>query len=329
MNSTHHPHPAPVREICHPPHLGLGIDTGGTQTRWALAGVDEEIIASGTAEGLSALNFNSLEGKNTFQQVFSGLAATAGAHGILQTVRAGITGFGGDVVHLQSMLAKIFGLPEHHIRVGNDIEIAYLDIFRPGTGYLIYAGTGSIAAYIDEHAKFHRAGGRGYLLDDGGGGFWIAREALRHIWRLEDEQPEQWRESALGRNVFHLIGGHDWNHSREFIYHRSRGDIGKLALAVASAAENDEVALDILKRAGEELARLGIAMCKRFGNKPIVLSGRVQELHPIIAESVKQHLPAEISFRQSTCHAHFSAARLAARQLQSLSLSSTLPPTFS
>ena len=302
-----------------PPLLGLGIDTGGTQTRWALAGADEEIIASGTAEGLTALHFNTIEGKNTFQQVFSGLAAAAGTHGILQTVRAGLTGFGGNTQHLQSTLAKIFELPEHHICVGNDIEIAYLDTFRPGAGYLIYAGTGSIAAYIDEHGQFHRAGGRGFMLDDGGSGFWIAREALRYIWRLEDENPDQWLSSTLARNVFHLIGGHEWNHSREFIYQRSRGEIGKLAIAVASAANTDEVALDILKHAGQELARIGIAMCKRFGKKPIALSGRVQELHPIIAESLRASLPSDVSFRQRPCQAHFSAARLAARQLQSLS----------
>ena len=42
-----------------------------------------------------------------------------------------------------------------------DIEVAYLDVFRPGEGYLVYAGTGSIAAFIDEHDQFHRVGGRG------------------------------------------------------------------------------------------------------------------------------------------------------------------------
>ena len=318
MPPIHHHTPVPPSTPYTPPILGLGIDTGGTQTRWALAGIDEEIIASGTAEGLTALHFNTSEGKQVFKRVFSALAATAGTHGILQSVRAGITGFGENTEHLQSTLAKIFKLPDEQVSVGNDVEIAYHDTFRPGAGYLIYAGTGSIAVYIDEQGQFHRAGGRGYLLDDGGSGFWIAREALRHIWRLEDEHPEQWRTSFLARTVFQSIGSADWNQSREFIYQRSRGDIGKLALAVAQAADKDLVALDILKRAGEELARLGLAMCKRFGDKPIAMSGRVQELHPVITESLRANLPPEISFRQKPCQAHFSAARLAARQLKTL-----------
>ncbi len=295
--------------------IALGLDAGGTQTRWALANRDEQILASGTAAGLTALQTDNAEGMEALRQIFAGLAATAGSHGKVSSIRAGITGFGGDAHTLPDLLADSFGLMNEHISVSNDIEIAYLDIFKPGTGYLIYAGTGSIAAYIDENHEFHRAVGRGSLLDDAGGGFWIAREAMRNLWRAEDEHPEHWKNSEMAKRLFMLIGGNDWNVSRDFIYHRSRGDIGKLALAVAAAANADPVAMTILQNAGKELARLGIAMCTRFGNKPIALSGRVQELHPVIVESLRQHLPPEISLRQSTCQAHFSAARLAARQL--------------
>lgn len=296
--------------------IALGIDAGGTQTRWALANQEEQILASGTAAGLTALQTDSAAGLEALRQVFAGLAATAVSHGQVLSIRAGVTGFGGDAHTLPDMLADSFSLLNGAISVSNDIEIAYLDIFQPGTGYLIYAGTGSIAAYIDENREFHRAGGRGYLLDDAGGGFWIAREAMRELWRAEDERPDHWKNSEMAKRLFKLIGGNDWNMSRDFIYHRSRGDIGKLALAVAAAANSDPIAMSILQNAGRELARLGIAMCNRFGNKPIALSGRVQELHPVIVESLRLHLPPEITLRQSTSQAHFSAARLAARQLK-------------
>lgn len=296
-----------------PGRVGLGIDTGGTQTRWALANEHEEVLASGTAEGFTALQVATHEGRDLFYEVFSGLAATVRSHGDLQTIRAGITGFGGDTGELASMFGAIFDLPDPKIVVGNDIEIAYLDIFKPGTGYLVYAGTGSIAAFIDQDGQFHRAGGHGYMLDDGGSGYWIAREALRHVWRMNDDDPEQWRQSRMACNLFKMIGGYDWDTSREFIYHRSRGDMGKLAMAVAAAAGSDPVALQILQNAGAELARLANAMCKRFGNKPVALTGRVQELHPIITETMRACLEAPVSLRLSTCQAHFSAARLAVR----------------
>ncbi len=298
------------------PELGLGIDAGGTQTRWALANPQQQIVANGTAAGMSALQLEHEQGELTLRHLLSALAATAASHGRVGHIRAGITGYGGDMQALPALIAEIFELPEAAISISNDITIAYQDIFKPGEGYLIYAGTGSIAAYIDQDGEFHRAGGRGFLLDDGGGGFWIAREALRAIWRQEDLAPGSWQTSVLAQQMFQMMGGSDWDSNRSFIYQLNRGEIGKLALAVARAANNQDLqAQSILRQAGEELARLGLAMCQRFGVKPIALGGRVQDLHPLIVESLRATLPATISFRQSTCRAHFSAARLAARSL--------------
>lgn len=302
----------------HTPWLGLGIDAGGTQTRWALANAQQQIVANGTAAGMSALQIEQEQGELTLRQLLSALAATAASHGRVAHIRAGITGYGGDMLALPALIADVFELSEAAVSISNDITIAYQDIFKPGEGFLIYAGTGSIAAYIDPQGEFHRAGGRGFLLDDGGGGFWIAREALRAVWRQEDEMPGSWQDSVLARELFQMIGASDWDSHRSFIYQLNRGEIGKLALAVARAANNqDQQAQSILRQAGVELARLGMAMCQRFGVKPIALGGRVQDLHPLIVESLRASLPAAISFRQSTCRAHFSAARLAARLLDS------------
>jgi N-acetylglucosamine kinase-like BadF-type ATPase len=191
------------------------------------------------------------------------------------------------------------------------VEIAYLDSFAPGEGYLVYAGTGSIAAWIDSAGQFHRAGGRGVTLDDGGGGFWIAREAMRHIWRLEDEQPGVWQQSAMARAVFAQIGGSDWALSRQFIYGQDRGAIGSLALAVASSADADPVARNILERAGSELARIALALVGRYGERPIALGGRAAHLHPLIAQSMRAALPLELSLTQRHTLAHHAAARIA------------------
>ena len=116
------------------------------------------------------------------------LAAQALVHGVPGRVEAGLTGFGGDSELLQRWLAEELHLDPARIHFCSDMEIAYRASFATGEGYLVYAGTGSIGAFVDSLGRFHRAGGRGVVLDDGGGGFWIAKEALRHIWRLEDEQ---------------------------------------------------------------------------------------------------------------------------------------------
>jgi N-acetylglucosamine kinase-like BadF-type ATPase len=291
--------------------IGLGIDAGGTQTRWALAAPDGAILAEGTVAGLSALQMSKPDGRASVHATFKDLARAVLAHAQPARVRAGLTGFGGDGEQLTSWLAELLGITPVAIAMCNDIEIAYRASFTPGEGYLVYAGTGSIGAFIDEDGQFHRAGGRGVVLDDGGGGFWVAREALRHIWRREDEAPGSWENSAMARAVFDHIGGADWDRSRQFIYGQERGEVGKLALAVAASAGQDPAAEAILRDAGRELGRLASALLRRFGPRPVALAGRAADLHPSIAATMRASLPADTILTHSAMRAHHAAARLA------------------
>ncbi|SHH46981.1 N-acetylglucosamine kinase [Massilia sp. CF038] len=292
--------------------VGLGIDAGGSRTRWALAR-GETIIANGEVGGVSALQLGSAAGRAAIEAELLVLARAVLAHAQPAHVVAGLTGLGDDSAALQGWLAAQLQIAPAAVTLHNDIHIAYLAHFAPGQGYLVYAGTGSIGAFIDSAQQFHRAGGRGVILDDGGGGYWIAREALRHIWRNEDEEPGRWRASAMAQAVFARIGGDDWALSRQFIYGQERGAVGQLALAVAASADQDPVATAILRAAGEELARLALALTARFGERPIVLSGRAAALHPLIAQAMRARLPDALSLTQHQGDAHHAAARIAAR----------------
>lgn len=302
--------------------LGLGLDAGGTKTRWALARASGEIVADGQVGGMSALQMNTAAGRQYLIDTLSALAQSANnfvPQGQSLRVYAGITGFSEGGEDLRQLMAEALGmgLAPEHIDLGSDIDIAYHDLFTPGEGYVVYAGTGSIAAFIDQKGEMYRAGGRGAILDDAGGGFWIAREALRHIWRAEDERPGCWRDSPLAVEVFKRIGGSEWARSRQFVYGtpltEARGEIGKLALAVAAAAERDPVAHGILTNAGSELGRLARALISRFGPRPIALAGRVVELHPAIEEGLRAGLPASTPLQIRNTEAHHAAARIAAR----------------
>ena len=196
-----------------------------------------------------------------------------------------------------------------------DLELACHAAFAPGAGYVVVAGTGSIAAFIDEEGVLQRAGGRGALIDDAGGGHWIAREALRQIWRAEDAAPGAWQHSALARRVFERIGGSEWRQTRQWVYGAaaSRGELGTLALAVAAAADEDPAALAILQAAGIELSRLARALLQRHGARPLALAGRVFELHPTIQTHLQQALPAGTPMHRLLQPAHLEAAQMAAR----------------
>ena len=295
--------------------LALGIDAGGTETRWALARGAGEIVAEGQVRGFSALQVRGLE-RPVVKAALEELARAVLAVGQPARAHAGLTGFGGESEALRELIAQPLSLAASAITVGSDVETAYLDLFAPGEGYVVYAGTGSVAAFVDEQRVLHRVGGRGVIVDDGGGGYWIAREALRHVWRGEEEHPGSWRSSALATELFAMMGGPEYAHTRRYVYEGTRGDVGRLALAVAASADRDPAARAILRGAGEELARLARILLGRFGPRPVALTGRAAGLHPLIAESMRAALPAGTPLALRACRGHHAAAHLALRAAQ-------------
>ena len=50
------------------------------------------------------------------------------------------------------------------------------------------------------------------MIDDGGSGFWIAREALKSVLRTEEENPGGGWTSTLGTCLAGALGGEGWLH---------------------------------------------------------------------------------------------------------------------
>lgn len=305
-----------VKSSIEVPARGLGLDAGGTQTRWAVADATGQVWAEGSAAAMSGLQLGSADGDAALAQQLHDIAHAL--PGPVAGVAAGITGL--DAAQWPALCARMadaFAVPLPRVRAMSDIELACRAAYpqaAQGGGIVVYAGTGSIAALIDEHGQLQRAGGRGALIDDAGGGHWIAREALRIVWRAEDEAPGAWRQSLLAQRVFQRIGGSDWSHTRAWAYGASRGEIGVLALAVAEAAQaGDPQALDLLQRAGRELARLANAMTRRYGPQPLTLAGRAFELHAAVENALRAELPPGTAVHHLARPAHHAAAMLAAQ----------------
>ena len=294
----------------------LGLDAGGTQTRWALADASGALLRQGHNDGLSALQLHDDAGRAALAAVLREIASHTAP---VQAMVVGVTGFdSSQTAQLIEQMVRAFGIEASAVQAMSDIELACRAAFAPGEGYVVYAGTGSIAAFIDERQQLQRAGGRGVLIDDAGGGHWIACQALRQVWRAEDETPGAWQGSLLAQQLFAQIGGNDWAHTRHWVYGASRGQIGTLALAVARAAAlGDAAALALLRTAGTELARLALALIARHGPRPLALAGRVFELHPVIGQQLQELLPAKTVLRPQAAAAHIAAARLASQRIAS------------
>jgi N-acetylglucosamine kinase-like BadF-type ATPase len=300
------------------PCAGLGLDAGGTQTRWALAGPDGGLRGEGRVAPISGLQLESAAGRDAVAAALRDIAAAIAPLGGAGRVVAGITGFeAAQTPLLRDLAAAALGTPAATVQALTDIELVCRSAFAPGAGVVLVAGTGSIAAFVDAQGRMHRAGGRGAVIDDAGGGHWIARRALQAIWRAEDAEPGAWRHSPLARQVFDHIGGSDWAQTRRWVYSgpgAERGEMGRLALAVAAAATADEdpAALALLQAAGTELARLALAMQQRFGTLPLALAGRVFDLHRIVEHGLRAALPSATDVRRLSLAAHHAAARMAA-----------------
>jgi glucosamine kinase len=273
----------------------LGVDIGGTASRYVLTDGDGTVIARGSAGGATGHIFNPVE-RDKLVAVLQAIAAALPAGTSLSAACLGITGLGDKIRdEAAALIGDHLSLPASSIRLTDDMELAYRAAFAPGAGHLISAGTGSIGLHVTADGQIIRVGGRGLLIDDGGSGTWIALTALDRLYRGIDETGSTAQAQILADELFTAIGGSDWDSTRAYIYGSDRGRIGALAQAVARAAtKGDALALDILTQAGKELARLGHALVARAGHLPIGYVGGIIDLHPQIRLSLADTLPDEV-----------------------------------
>jgi N-acetylglucosamine kinase-like BadF-type ATPase len=125
---------------------------------------------------------------------------------------------------------------------------------------VVIAGTGSIAFGRNSRGRIARAGGWGYLFGDEGGGFWIARQALRAALSLE----ESWGvPTSLRARLLDATGARNINDLLHRCYTTEfpRPRVASLSVLVNHAAEiGDGAAVQILDTAARELAHLAVAV---------------------------------------------------------------------
>ena len=284
----------------------LGLDAGGSATRWAVCDAAGGPLGAGELPATSGHLFRAEE-RARFMAMTEALAAQVGA---VQAVVAGMTGLTAEAPEAAAaaeILAAGLHLPRAAVAVHDDLWIAYHAVFAPGEGHVVYAGTGSIGLHVRADGTAVRVGGWGMLIDDGGSAYWIGREALRQVWRARDFAPGATGPLAVALEK--AIGGSGWNATRAYVYGGSRADVAVLAMAVA--ASDDPVAREILTRAGGELARLAQALIAQAGDRPVALTGRAAMLHPAIAAGFRAAAP-DVALRVTAEDAALSAARLAA-----------------
>jgi len=236
--------------------LFLGVDGGQTGTTALIGDQGGRVLGAGS--GGPCNHATAEEGRQKLVRAISASLAAACAQAGLDrgAVRfaAACFGMSGGPQDKQEILRQI--VPAELLLVSDDSVIALAGATAGEPGIVTIAGTGSIAFGRNPSGRTARVAGWGYIFGDEGGGFDIARQALRAALRAE----EGWGPStALTRALIDATGGTTANEVLHLFYTPDwpRSRVAALAPLVDEiAVAGDAVARDILQQAAQQLALL-------------------------------------------------------------------------
>ena len=236
----------------------LGVDGGGTKTRFLLLDETGTVLAAHT-EGpayhveIGAEALRSMLGQGIKTTLRRG--GVAASH--LTFAFLGLPAYGEDRAAVPLLdAAPSRALPAARYRVGNDMVCGWAGALAGEDGINVVAGTGSIA-YGEYQGRSARAGGWGELFSDEGSAYWLAREGLRLFSRMSDGRTPRGALYELVRQQFGLQNDLDLCGA---LYGKSaaqRSQFAQLSKLVTEAASaGDEQAAALFGRAAHELAEI-------------------------------------------------------------------------
>jgi N-acetylglucosamine kinase-like BadF-type ATPase len=234
----------------------LGVDGGGTKTRFALIDGEGRVLAQaqhGTTyhpqvgwDGVREILTLGLE------QVLADAALPASS---IRYAFFGLPAYGEDsqaTACLDTIPGEILGHDRY--ACDNDMVCGWAGSLACSDGINIVAGTGSIG-YGQRQGAAARAGGWGEAFSDEGSAYWIAMQGLNAYSRMSDGRLPKGLLHSLFNESLHLE--HDLDICARVYGEQAstRGELARLSLVVAEAARRgDDAALRIYAQAGRELA---------------------------------------------------------------------------
>ena len=230
----------------------LGVDGGQSSTKALLADETGKVIGRG--RGGPCNHVASAEGRSKFLSAVGDCLRQAYHEAGLESTSVRFAsvclGLSGGTEDKEAYTKELIASDRY--KLTHDAEIALLGGTAGQPGIIIIAGTGSIAFGRNAEMKTARAGGWGYVFGDEGGGFDLARQALRRALQFE----EGWGPpTLLHKALLEVSGAATANALLHQLYNKfDRTQIASFAPLVTTAAEQgDQVALEVLKTAATHL----------------------------------------------------------------------------
>lgn len=225
----------------------LAVDIGGSGSRAVLSG-DPDQYASGPPLKLSS-------GRADVGQAIHGLAASL-PPAPLDVVAVGMASLVtfGDPFQLAGEFRAQW--PARRLVLASDAVTALLAVWGRAGGAVVAAGTGVVGLGTDFASTWVRVDGWGPQLGDDGGGAWIGRRGLRAALRAFDGRPGG--SPALLSEVERRYG--DPARLPALVNSAPAAFLADFApVVLAVVGDGDPVAADIVREAGRQLARTGVA----------------------------------------------------------------------
>lgn len=234
----------------------IAIDGGGTRTRCAAFDRTGKILAQ-VENGPS--NHLVIESKCALSSLVECVSQVLLQSNMrpdqVEAVSAGLAGVDLDGEGLTEAKDALQHMGLRNCIVNADILTAHAGALACSPGILALAGTGSAFLGVTRDGRRASAGGWGPAFGDEGSAFWIGQRILQAASSAYDgRQPH----TLLVQLVCEALGLHDFSEVLHCIYREQKqarliADIARTADAAAEA--KDQVALEILEQAGDELAR--------------------------------------------------------------------------
>ncbi len=187
----------------------------------------------------------------------------------------------------------------------NDSYLALAGGNASPNGIALIAGTGSIAVGINKKGQRKRVGGWGYIFDDKGSGYNIVINAFHAIFEAYDGRGEKTALNQVFCSFLEIDNVEDII-NRLYVEKMSRKDIAGLAKLVFIAAhEDDLVAINIIKKAGYDLASLVSTVIRELDmyEKKVILplvGGVFKSKNKIFIKSIKDKLVQKLTIDNTT-----------------------------
>ena len=281
----------------------LGIDGGGTKTTCAV-GDESHLLATATTGPSNIVRVGESRARESLQQAVRQVCAAAGVTPE-QVAHTCVGGSGAARPELAAIvrrsLAEILATP---IDVVGDMQIALEAAFDAGPGVIVIAGTGSIAYGRAAEGTTARAGGWGFAIGDEGSAHWIGRAAVSAVLRASDLASAN--KSDVGPGINPLPESSlaaalckAWGVTSLADLARAANSIPPpdfAALFPAVATSSDNLAAQVLTRAGTELAQIADVVIRRLFAKgqtasvPVAMTGGVFRHAPPVRQTFYNEL---------------------------------------